>query len=227
MESRNTINPPHDWDAFFNGAKKLKENNKKKIDLIQSDVFILKAAQTAAYWHQGQFRKYGTQLPYIIHPIRVAGMISIHPDADRIIVAASYLHDTIEDTNYPITELYDDFGEEVYQLVMNVTNPSKGSTAPRNERKKIDRDHLSGVSKQAKLIKLVDRIDNLWDLIKAPYDFVQLYLHESRMLLDEALRGVDEEYEREYERAVEYIDKMSVLKERYEIERNMRKGIIS
>lgn len=180
-----------------------------------NDAVILKAARIASYYHAGQYRKYGYGVPYIMHPIRVAGLVAIHPDSTSEMVAASYLHDTIEDTKYSAHQLFLDFGEKIYLMVLNLTNPSKQFPhLHRDDRKKIDREHLARCPREIKLIKMADRIDNLRDVAQADLDFIVLYSIESSRLLDEALRNVDPVYEEMYEDALKYLQNLKSWKRR-------------
>ena len=156
---------------------------------------VSKSANFARAAHEGQFRRYGhADHPYIWHPMRVAGVVSMHEKATDVMIEAAWLHDTTEDCGVKLATIEAEFGEEVSQLVYWLTNPSKGSTAPRKERKAMDRAHLEKAPWEAKLIKLVDRLDNLKDVYEdpsVPYDFVKLYRKESVALLKEALTDVD------------------------------------
>ena len=93
-----------------------------------------------------------------------------------------------------LEEIREAFGDEVARLVQELTNPSKGAKAPRVERKAQERAHLAEVSREARIIKLIDRVDNLREMDGAPEPFLRLYLEESRLLVgpigeaDEALR---------------------------------------
>ena len=109
---------------------------------------------------------------------------------------AAWLHDVVEDTDVELKEVSDLFGAGVAELVNELTNPSKGSSAPRDQRKALDRNHLTKVSREAKIIKLLDRIDNLSDKTGAPSDFMSTYLEESR-LLAEAIGNVDSDLKQE------------------------------
>jgi (p)ppGpp synthase/HD superfamily hydrolase len=144
---------------------------------------ILQAAQFAAQAHAGQKRKYN-DLPFIVHPARVGGRTAILEGVDEETVMAAYLHDVVEDTPVTLDEIRRQFGDRVAKLVRELTNPSKGIKAPRSDRKRMDREHLTGVSREAKRIKLLDRIDNLGDLAGAPLGFLKLYLEESRLLVE-------------------------------------------
>ncbi len=142
---------------------------------------ILQSAQFAQRAHARQQRKFNLR-PYAIHPARVAGRVAIHPDATEVMVAAAFLHDVVEDTPHTLAEIEAQFGPGVAELVAQLTNPSKGSTASRSDRKSLDREHLAHVSRAAKIIKLLDRIDNLDELAGASRAFVETYCDESRQL---------------------------------------------
>ena len=116
------------------------------------------------------------------HPARVAGRAAVHPQATEIMVAAAFLHDVVEDTPHTLDEVVAEFGPDVARLVSELTNPSTGSKAPRCERKQQDREHLAQVSKEVKIIKLLDRIDNLQEMVEAPSGFLRKYCEESRLL---------------------------------------------
>jgi len=156
---------------------------------------ILLAADFARRAHEGQVRKY-TGAPYISHPARVAGRAAVHRLATVDMVVAAYLHDVLEDTEIKDWEL-EIFSPRVQELVKELTNPSKDSAEPRAIRKQQDRDHLAIISDQGKVLKLLDRIDNVADMTACPdKKFVALYLLESK-LLAEAIGEVDSELKQE------------------------------
>ncbi len=144
---------------------------------------IIQAAQFAAKAHAGIKRKY-TGRPYIEHPARVAGRVMTIPHVTEDVVAAAWMHDVLEDTDLEIPAI---FSPWCYHLVVELTNPSKKHPhLPRAERKAMDREYLRQGTHWAKVIKIIDRIDNLRDMREAPIDFRVLYVRES-MLLREAL----------------------------------------
>jgi (p)ppGpp synthase/HD superfamily hydrolase len=149
---------------------------------------IIRAAQFAAKAHRGQKRKY-TGAPYITHPARVAGRMACHHLATEAIVAAAFLHDVVEDCNVPIGRIASDFGDDVECYVDWLTNPAKGSDKPRAERKQWDREHAAKAPCEVRVVKLLDRIDNLREIDPAD-KFTTLYCKESA-LLAEALRTTD------------------------------------
>ncbi len=134
-------------------------------------------------------RKYNG-LPYIIHPIRVALMTAAHEDCMPFWIYGAVNHDTWEDTVYTDDErvslknrIITGVDEETFNLVIELTNV-KHPGVNRKERKKLDWERLSKVSRPAKIIKMFDRIDNLREMVDAPNDFKKLYLFESRGLIE-------------------------------------------
>lgn len=145
---------------------------------------IISAASFAARAHVGQLRKW-TGAPYITHPARVAARTMLLPSCTEATACAAWLHDTIEDCGMTWGDLEIRFGEDAANLVQWLTNPSKGSSAPRAERKRIDREHISAAPIEAQQIKLLDRIDNLSELpcTAETAGFCQLYAEESKLLV--------------------------------------------
>lgn len=70
--------------------------------------------------HSTQCRRMDGQ-PFITHPVAVAQILARH-GFDDTIVAAGYLHDTLEDTDISERYLSDNFGEEITHLVRTVTH---------------------------------------------------------------------------------------------------------
>lgn len=79
---------------------------------------INKALILAKEAHSGQTRKSGE--PYIIHPILV-GVFTAMISNDEMMVASALLHDVVEDTDYTIEELHNEFGKDVALLVDGLT----------------------------------------------------------------------------------------------------------
>lgn len=153
---------------------------------------ILEAAKVARNAHAGQARKW-TDRPYIDHPMRVAGRVSLLPEVIAEEVAAAWLHDVIEDCDPKWSDvIQQSFSERVFSLVTELTNPSKAHPKlSRKDRKSYDRQHYQTASRWAKIIKLVDRIDNLRDMAGAENGFKSLYLQESILLANVLLDYTD------------------------------------
>jgi len=157
-----------------------------------------RALAFATECHKGQVRKWGEKgAPYIVHPMRVAE-VAMRDGMKDGAVAAAYLHDVIEDCGVNFSTLKENFGEDVAMLVDELTSASK-KLAPeelakmsREQRKKYDRDHLRDVSQTAKILKCIDRTDNLTSLHNGrgmDHDFFLKYVFESVQLYQTLYRG--------------------------------------
>jgi guanosine-3',5'-bis(diphosphate) 3'-pyrophosphohydrolase len=127
---------------------------------------VLKALAFAAEKHRDQRRKNAEASPYINHPIALANVLANegHLNDDTVICAA-LLHDTIEDTETTPEELRAAFGDEITEIVLEVTDDK---SLPKAERKRLQIQHASGLSDKAKLVKLADKICNLRDMAHQP-----------------------------------------------------------
>ncbi len=144
-----------------------------------------RAERIATAAHVNQKRKYEeADQDYIVHPKRTAERAKKAGMSD-VAIAATLQHDVMEDCN-PLykNDIADYCGAEVFVLVCELTNPSKGLFSSRELRKEIDRAHLANVSLDAVRIKLIDRTDNLLHMMQAPEKFKRLYIEESIALLD-------------------------------------------
>jgi len=158
---------------------------------IVPDGLIDKAAAFAEKAHAGQTRKY-TGRAYIEHPARVAQAVWRLEGSTPEMVAAAWLHDVVEDTSVGLEDIRNLFGNGVADLVGWLTNPSKGMNLPRAERKRIDREHLAKTPHEAKIIKILDLLDNLSEMEDAPAGFKRLYGEES-LLLAQAIGDAEPE----------------------------------
>lgn len=119
---------------------------------------IERAYNTAEKYHEGQQRKSGE--PYITHPLAVARILA-DLGSGPATIAAALLHDTVEDTDYSIEQLRDEFGEEVGLLVDGVTKLDRmkfGDSAQAETMRKM----VVAMSKDVRVlvIKLADRLHN-------------------------------------------------------------------
>lgn len=87
------------------------------------------------------------------HARRVAALLI---DATHEELAAAYLHDVLEDTDYKEKRLRERFGRNVASWVFHLTNPEEMKLAGVR-----DFSHLKGCCREVKRIKLADRIDNI------------------------------------------------------------------
>lgn len=160
---------------------------------------IYRAIQFAKDAHKSQVRKYNGR-PYIEHPMRVAGIVSILDEANVNMICSAWLHDVVEDCNVKSDIIFYRFNPYVERIVLDLSNEYTKKKYPnlkRNERKRRECERLSYIVKPAKIIKLADRIDNLRD-IPPGEQFKIKYVEESKLLLD-SLRGVCPVLEKELE----------------------------
>lgn len=134
-----------------------------------------------------QVRKY-TGEPYINHPAEVVEIVKSVEHTDEML-AAAWLHDTVEDTNTTIEEIGELFGPVVKLFVACLTDISKPEDGNRATRKAMDRAHLSTAPPNVKTIKLADLISNSSSIIERDPNFAKVYLAEKRLLLEVLKEG--------------------------------------
>ena len=146
----------------------------KGCDLIE------RACHFAEQAHAGQKRKSGE--PYIVHPMYVASIIT-ELMIDPPTIAASMLHDTVEDCpEVTLQRVQNEFGAEVAQLVDGVTKLSKLDFADREEQQAESlRKMILAMSKDIRvvLIKLADRLHNMRTLKFQPVERQVAIAHET------------------------------------------------
>ncbi|HOT91803.1 MAG TPA: HD domain-containing protein [Anaerolineae bacterium] len=134
---------------------------------------FLRALSFAADKHQHQRRKGIAQLPYINHPIRVVEILwDVGGVRDMPTLIAALLHDTLEDTATTADELETLFGAEVLALVQEVTDDK---SLPKERRKQLQIEHAPHLPHKAQLIKLADKIANVYDI---SHDSPEGWTHE-------------------------------------------------
>ncbi|OGX05664.1 MAG: hypothetical protein A2Z88_10865 [Omnitrophica WOR_2 bacterium GWA2_47_8] len=112
--------------------------------------------------HAGAVRK-ADGSPYIVHPIMVAMKLARHGFSDAV-VAAAFVHDVLEDTDYPEAQLRKELGDEVLAIVKAVTNDD---SLPWEEKKKKYIETVRQGPEGAKAVAVADKIHNLESLFAA------------------------------------------------------------
>lgn len=122
---------------------------------------IKKAFELCVQAHEGQKRVSGED--YYYHPFNVAKIvISLGMDSES--VAASLLHDVVEDTETSIEDIRQNFGEEVALLVDGVTKIGKLNFSTKEQQQAESlRKMLIAMGKDIRviIIKLADRLHNM------------------------------------------------------------------
>lgn len=161
----------------------------------------------AAHEAVGQTRKY-TGEPYYTHVLEVGSILKdfyLPPD----VVAAGYLHDTVEDTSVTLDLLDHFFGDNVAYIVEKLT---EDKSIRRKERKELTRQKFKAAPLLVRCAKLADMISNTRSLpwsVEGDSSFQQwrsLYLSEQKALL-ETMKQFD---------PVDFIQARSFYRESYE-----------
>ncbi len=162
---------------------------------------ILRAVAFAAHKHRDQRRKDKEASPYINHPIELAHVLWDEGEVrDPMVIAAALLHDTLEDTETSWQELRGEFGEEIADIVLEVTDTK---WIKKELRKRLQVAKAKHSSVQARLVKLADKICNVRDLgTRAPTGWSlerkRQYYDWAKEVVDR-LRGTHEELERRFD----------------------------
>src|SRR3954468_8352770 len=122
-------------------------------------VLLQRAYDVAEQKHAGQKRKSGD--PYITHPLAVSTILA-ELGMDTTTLVAALLHDTVEDTDYSLDLLSEDFGDEVAHLVDGVTKLDKVKLGTAAEAETI-RKMIIAMARDPRVlgIKLADRLHNM------------------------------------------------------------------
>jgi len=126
-----------------------------RIDIVE------KAYRFAEAAHRGQLRNSGED--YILHPLEVAKILA-ELEMDESTIAASLLHDVVEDTSYTIMDIEREFGPEVALLVDGVTKLGRLEYKSKMEQQVENlRKMFLAMAKDIRviLIKLADRLHNM------------------------------------------------------------------
>ena len=137
-------------------VKKVKSYNK-----FLNPQTLTKAYDFALKAHKTQKRDEG--VPYIVHPIAVANILS-DLKLDSATIATGLLHDTIEDTTATYENIKEEFGAEVADLVDGVTKISQfQKKAGENSKAENFRKLILATSKDIRvlLVKIADRLHNM------------------------------------------------------------------
>ena len=175
---------------------------------------FLKALVWAADLHRLQRRKGPAEpvpgkcpraIPYINHPIAVASLLAeVGGVKDEDVLIAGLLHDVIEDTVATSEDVLERFGSRIHGIVMEVTDDRSLS---QEKRKALQIEKAGALSREAKLVKLADKIHNCQDLWDSPpvgwsEQRIAEYREWSRKVVA-PIRGVSPELEAEFDRVLQ------------------------
>lgn len=123
-----------------------------------------KAIRFAANAHRKQSRATGK--PYITHPVEVGNIVKQFKKSHNIdsLIAAAYLHDTIEDTDTTYEDLVKMFGGLIADIVQELTSDADSDDYKKRGKAQYLKDKMVNMSDWALVIKLADRLHNVSDL---------------------------------------------------------------
>jgi len=134
----------------------LRSNHRKKVEIIT------KAFRFAEKAHRGVKRRSGE--PYIMHPLAVARICCEEIGLGSTSICSALLHDVVEDTEYTIEDIRNNFGDKIASIVEGLTKISGGifgqqaSTQTENFRRLL---LTMAEDIRVVLIKMADRLHNM------------------------------------------------------------------
>ena len=154
---------------------------------------VEQAIRAASVLHKDQFRKGSMPFPYITHLIATAFTLLDYTDDEDVIIAA-LLHDSIEDTDYTIEELQEDFGGKVREIVEFVTEPKNTPDKKYGwrEKKEVYVKQLKKAPKEALLVAAADKIHNFRTIVEDYTDDYNRYVQDFGKNFDDRLDVYEE-----------------------------------
>ena len=122
----------------------------------ENNGMLEEAIRFAMEAHAGSCRK-GTDRPYILHPLESLQILA-SMDADTNLMIAGVLHDTLEDTEVTLFDIYDRFGADVAALVNSHTEDKRRSWYMR---KLVTVTELPQESLRQKMLVIADKVANM------------------------------------------------------------------
>ena len=119
---------------------------------------VNEAYNYSKFMHRGQKRRF-SGLEYFTHPKYVA-RVTNHLTKNPTLVAAALLHDVIEDTKATELVVREKFGDEITNLVVELTNDSSSDSYKESKSQYIATKMLD-MTDEALIVKLVDRFHNV------------------------------------------------------------------
>ena len=140
---------------------------------------VEQAIRAAAILHHDQLRMGTLPLPYISHLMAVVLILSDYTDDEDTIVAA-FLHDTLEDTDYTLDELREDFGGPVSDIVLSLTEPKVMGERKLSwiDRKREYNKQLKVASDKALMIAAADKSHNFRTVVEEYSDDHKRFLED-------------------------------------------------
>ena len=155
---------------------------------MRTDNLVERAEVFARCAHANQLRKYTNDL-YTVHPEQMVGLLMQVHELGLVgqltdqMIAATWLHDTVEDTPATLEEIREDFGDEVADLVFWLTDTLTHTDGNRAFRKEAARKRLAEAPMEAQIIKAIDLMHNAGSIALHDPDFWKVFDKEAQELL--------------------------------------------
>ena len=121
-----------------------------------------KAMEFAVSAFDGQVRKAEPEKDSVLHSIDVANKLRKY-GFDNNVIAAGYLHDVVEDTNYNLDDINNLFGDDIASLVKGATEEDRSLSW--EERKQGTIYRIRNLDLRHKAVIACDKISNSEDLL--------------------------------------------------------------
>ncbi len=206
------------------------KQNMQNFGAVYDYDLVEKAFELCVTAHEGQKRR--TNEDYYIHPFNVAKII-VSLGLDTQSIAASLLHDVVEDTHYTLEEIKAMFGAEVALLVDGVTKIGRlnFSTKEQQQAESLRKMLIAmGQDIRVIIIKLADRLHNMRTLDAMPeqkqrdvsVETLEIYAPIAHRL---GIRPVKEELE---DLAIKHLDSVaySEIEQQLSLQKNHREQIL-
>lgn len=182
-------------------------NNNFTIDDLQDiwqKVSILHNGQTYGGQNKNQKIEYINHIGSVVFEIINASKNTSDFNFDLAIKCA-FLHDTIEDTDFPVEDLEKEYGKEVKEGVLALTK----NTELEKEHQMID--SLNRIKQQPKEVWAVKMADRICNLYAPPYFWNESkkkkYLEEAKVIYEHLKEGNEYLAKRLYEKIEAYKNK--------------------
>lgn len=147
------------------------------------DDVVTKARLFAIAKHGDQVRKY-TGVPYTTHLAEVVAILKAFGYYEPYVLAAAWLHDTLEDTDATHSEVSSEFGNRIYYGVVLLSDLTPHSLGNRAYRKKLYAEQIASAAWWIQVVKCADLISNTRSIKVLAPGFAEVYIPEKRALLD-------------------------------------------
>ncbi|MCS6808661.1 MAG: HD domain-containing protein, partial [Bacteroidota bacterium] len=126
-----------------------------------NEAFIEKAFRFCVQAHSLELRASGE--PYYTHPVEVAAILAREVRLDDVSIVAALLHDVVEDTDYTLKDIQEEFGDDVAAIVDGVTKINDVFKSHEVRQAASYRKLLLSMANDVRviLVKFADRLHNM------------------------------------------------------------------